>query len=409
MNEPRCRFCGAELSVVFADLGMSPPSNAFLDETSLTKMEPFYPLKAFVCERCFLVQLEEFESPENIFSDYVYFSSYSTSWLEHCRRYAERMVEELSLRSGRQVVEIASNDGYLLQYFAALGVDVLGVEPAANVARTAIDKGIPTEIAFFGTETARRLRDRGIRADLIAANNVLAHVPDINDFVEGVRILLADRGTVTFEFPHLLELIENNQFDTIYHEHFSYLSATTVARILERHGLGIVRAESLPTHGGSLRIWAMHRDAAPELDGSRDRIFQIERDAGLDDLSTYQHFTARMEEVKRRLLEFLISVRGRGERIAAYGAAAKGTTLLNYCGIRTDFIDYIVDRNPYKQHKYLPGCHVPVYPVERIAETKPDYVLILPWNLRTEVAEQMADVRRWGGKFVVPIPKLEIF
>lgn len=409
MNQPRCRFCGADLSVVFADLGMSPPSNAFLDESSLTKMERFYPLKAFVCDVCFLVQLEQFESAEQIFSDYVYFSSYSTTWLDHCRRYAERMVRELPLGSGQRVVEIASNDGYLLQYFAALGVNVLGVEPAANVARTAIDKGIPTEIAFFGTETARRLRDGGIRADLIAANNVVAHVPDINDFVEGVRILLADNGIVTFEFPHLLELIENNQFDTIYHEHFSYLSATTITRILERHALRIVRIEQLPTHGGSLRVWAMHQAGARELDKSGDDVFRIERDAGLNDIAMYQTFTDRVEEVKRRLLEFLISARDEGKRIAAYGAAAKGTTLLNYCGVRTDFVDYIVDRNPHKHHKYLPGCHVPVYSVERINETKPDYVLILPWNLRTEVAEQMAAVRSWGGKFVVPIPKLEIF
>jgi len=403
-----CRFCHAPLETVFVDLGMSPPSNAFLNESRLAMMERFYPLRAFVCGNCFLVQLEEFESPSEIFSDYVYFSSYSTSWLDHCRRYVDMVSSELALGPEHRVVEIASNDGYLLQYFVEKGVPVLGVEPAANVARTAIGKGIPTEIAFFGTETASTLRDRDLHADLILGNNVLAHVPDINDFVEGVRVLLKPEGTATFEFPHLLALIKHNQFDTIYHEHFSYFSAGTVAQIFSKHDLQIVRIDELPTHGGSLRIWVRHKGSGQPGE-SLAKILAGERAAGLDRLETYAAFPARVESIKRRLLEFFISARDRGKTVAAYGAAAKGTTLLNYCGVRTDFVDYIVDRNPHKQNKYLPGCHIPIYDPERIAQTRPDYLLILPWNIRDEIVEQMSTIREWGGKFVVPIPELEVF
>jgi SAM-dependent methyltransferase len=395
--------------VVFADLGMSPPSNAFLNERRLSMMERFYPLKVYVCGTCFLVQLEEFESPSELFADYVYFSSYSTSWLDHCKRYVERVRRELSLGSEHRVVELASNDGYLLQYFKEAGVPVLGVEPAANVAQTAIDKGIRTEVAFFGEATATALRDRGDGADLIVANNVLAHVPDLNDFVEGVRILLRQGGTATFEFPHVLKLIRYHQFDTIYHEHFSYFSALTIDKVFSAHGLRVLDMEELPTHGGSLRVWAVHADdSRPSKDGVA-RVIGEEVGAGLDQLDVYASFQERIDMTKRSLLTFLIDARSRGKRVAAYGAAAKGTTLLNYCGIRTDFIDYVVDRNPNKQGKYLPGCHVPVYDPGRFRQTRPDYVLVLPWNIRDEITEQERGIRSWGGKFVVPIPELEIF
>jgi len=323
--------------------------------------------------------------------------------------YVDRIVQELSLKSNSLVVELASNDGYLLQYFQEYGVPVLGVEPAANVALEAIKKGIPTEVAFFGAATARELRDRTGAADLIVANNVLAHVPDINDFVAGVRILLSDEGTATFEFPHLLQLIRYNQFDTIYHEHFSYLSLLAVLRIFKAHDLKVVHVEELTTHGGSLRVWAKLETARQPPDESVTVMMRLEYAADLAKLETYTAFAARAEATKRHLLKFLIEVRESGKHIAAYGAAAKGTTLLNYCGIRTDFIDYVVDRNPHKQGKYLPGCHVPVYNTERISETRPDYLLILPWNLRAEIEDQMSEIRSWGGQFVVPIPTVEVF
>ena len=409
MTNRLCRFCNAHLDVLFVDLGMSPPSNSFLTEAQVLTMERFYPLRVYVCAECFLVQLEEFESPSEIFSDYVYFSSYSTSWLRHSRMYVDRIVQELSLKSNSLVVELASNDGYLLQYFQEYGVPVLGVEPAANVALEAIKKGIPTEVAFFGAATARELRDRTGAADLIVANNVLAHVPDINDFVAGVRILLSDEGTATFEFPHLLQLIRYNQFDTIYHEHFSYLSLLAVLRIFKAHDLKVVHVEELTTHGGSLRVWAKLETARQPPDESVTVMMRLEYAADLAKLETYTAFAARAEATKRHLLKFLIEVRESGKHIAAYGAAAKGTTLLNYCGIRTDFIDYVVDRNPHKQGKYLPGCHVPVYNTERISETRPDYLLILPWNLRAEIEDQMSEIRSWGGQFVVPIPTVEVF
>jgi len=402
-----CRFCGTQLDHVFADLGMSPLSNAFLRSDQLEQMEAFFPLTARVCAECFLVQLPAVETPEKIFSDYAYFSSYSETWLDHARRYCEAMIRRLSLGPASQVVEIASNDGYLLQYFAVAGVPVLGVEPAANVAQVAREKGIETVVRFFGVDAARELAARGKSADLLLGNNVLAHVPDINDFVGGLALLLRRGGTITMEFPHLVQLMRGNQFDTIYHEHFSYLSLITVRRIFAAHALAIHDVEQLQTHGGSLRIFAGHADehtpgpAVLALDAE-------ERALGLDDLATYARFAEQVCETKRALLEFLIRVKAEGKRVAAYGAPAKGNTLLNYCGVRTDFIDFTVDRSPHKQGLFLPGTHIPVYGPDRLRETRPDYVLILPWNLRDEIIEQMKDVRSWGGQFVVPIPRVEI-
>ena len=402
-----CRFCGTKLDHVFADLGMSPLSNSYLKPEQLEQMEPFYPLTVRVCAECFLVQLPAVETPENIFSDYAYFSSYSETWLEHARRYCEAMTSRLNLNERSQVVEIASNDGYLLQYFAKANIPVLGVEPAANVAEVARQKGIDTVVRFFGVETARELAAQGRSADLLLGNNVLAHVPDINDFVAGQKILLKPGGVITMEFPHLVQLMRGNQFDTIYHEHFSYLSLLTVRRIFASHGLTIFDVEELPTHGGSLRIHAGH-------DGEHttgDRVMALEnaeRDFGLDQLDTYARFADHVRETKRELLTFLIRAKEEGKRVAAYGAPAKGNTLLNYCGVRTDFIEFTVDRSPHKQGHFLPGTHIPIHAPDRIRETRPDYVLILPWNLRDEIAEQMKDIRQWGGKFVVPIPRVEV-
>jgi SAM-dependent methyltransferase len=402
-----CRFCDTTLTHSFCDLGMSPLSNSFVSAERLNAMEPFYPLHAFVCEACFLVQLDEFESPEEIFSDYVYFSSYSDSWLEHSRQYAEAMTQRLGLDATSQVVEIASNDGYLLQYFAKSGIPVLGVEPAANVATVATEKGIPTLVKFFGVETATELRESGRQADLLLGNNVLAHVPDINDFVAGMTILLKPGGVITMEFPHLLKLIEFNQFDTIYHEHFSYLSLHAVERIFKAHGLQVFDVDELPTHGGSLRIYARH-DRAEPVETNVEVLRQTEQDAGIDLLSTYAAFGKRVEATKRTLLEFLIKAKAEGKSIAGYGAPAKGNTLLNYCGVRRDFVDFTVDRNPAKQNHYLPGTHIPVFAPEKIDELKPDYVLILPWNIRAEIIGKMGHIRDWGGKFVVPIPTVEV-
>jgi len=402
-----CRFCETTLTHSFCDLGMSPLSNSFVPAERLNAMEPFYPLHAFVCECCFLVQLDEFESPEEIFSDYAYFSSYSDSWLEHSRRYAEAMTQRLGLDSTSQVVEIASNDGYLLQFFAKSGVPALGVEPAANVAAVATEKGIPTLVKFFGVETATEMRESGQQADLLLGNNVLAHVPDINDFVAGMTILLKPGGVITMEFPHLLKLIEFNQFDTIYHEHFSYLSLHSVERIFKAHGLQVFDVDELPTHGGSLRIYARHDNAEP-VETNIEILRQAEQDAGIDLLSTYAAFGDRVEATKRRLLEFLIKAKAEGKSIAGYGAPAKGNTLLNYCGVRRDFVDFTVDRNPAKQNHYLPGTHIPVFAPEKIDELKPNYVLILPWNIKDEIVDKMGHIRDWGGKFVVPIPTVEV-
>jgi SAM-dependent methyltransferase len=408
MTGPKCRSCGAPLEATFVDLGMSPLANSLLTAEQASAMEPFYPLHARVCAKCFLVQLEEFESPENIFSNYLYFSSYSDAWLAHCSRYAGKMIEMLRLGSQSKVVEIASNDGYLLQFFAKHKIPVLGIEPARNVARVAIEKGIPSEVAFFGSQTASRLKSEHA-ADLIAANNVLAHVPDINDFVSGFKILLKPGGTITVEFPHLLHLIAENQFDTIYHEHYSYLSLLSVEAIFKRHGLSLHDVEELPTHGGSLRIFAGHsEEGRPERPGLA-AVREKERMAGLDRVETYTRFAESVVARKSDVLAFLIEQQRAGKTVVGYGAAAKGNTLLNYCGIGPEFISYVVDRSPHKQGRLLPGSHIPVLAPSAVFETRPDYLFILPWNLRDEIAGQMSGIREWGGRFVTPIPRLEIF
>ncbi|GMQ76433.1 MAG: class I SAM-dependent methyltransferase [Gammaproteobacteria bacterium] len=403
-----CRFCATPLEHDFVDLGMSPLSNAFLEADELNRMERFYPLRAYVCGECFLVQLEEFESPDEIFRDYVYFSSYSDSWLAHAREFAAGATDRFGLDARSLVVEIASNDGYLLQYFNERGIPVLGIEPARNVAQVAIDAGIDTVTEFFGVALARRLREERQGCDLLVGNNVLAHVPDLNDFVAGLEFLLADNGALSMEFPHLLQLVEHTQFDTIYHEHFSYFSLLAAQRIFRHHGLEIFDVEELPSHGGSLRIYAQHPDGGYPHRDSVERLLARERDAGLDRLEIYRHFSERVHEVKRDLLEFLIEARRAGKRSVGYGAPAKGNTLLNFCGVGTDFIEYTVDRSPHKQGRFLPGTHIPVHSPERIAQTRPDYVLILPWNLQDEIVEQMTHIRSWGGRFVVPIPRLAV-
>jgi SAM-dependent methyltransferase len=410
VSERRCRFCAAPLRLSFADLGMSPISNAYLKAEQLDRMEPFYPLHARACTSCFLVQLEQFEPPERIFSDeYAYFSSYSDSWLAHCRAYTEAMIARFGYAAGSLVVEIASNDGYLLQYFAQRGVPVLGIEPAANVARAAEAKGIPTRVQFFGTQTAKALAAEGRRADLLLGNNVLAHVPDLNDFVRGMAILLAPGGVITMEFPHLLRLVAENQFDTIYHEHFSYFSFGTAERVFAAHGITLFDVEELPTHGGSLRIFGRHADdAAKPVSPRVAKLRREEHDAGLGRPGTYTAFAEQIRATKRALLRFLIDAKEQGKRVAGYGAPAKGNTLLNYCGVRSDLVEYTVDRSPHKQGMFLPGTHIPIHAPERIAETRPDYLLILPWNLRDEIVAQMAHVRAWGGKFVVPIPSVTV-
>ena len=408
MTSASCRFCGAALDVVFADLGMSPLANSYVPPERANAMEPFYPLRALVCRECFLVQLEEFESAEAIFSDYAYFSSYSSTWLEHSRRYVEQMVDRFGLDGASHVVELASNDGYLLQYFVERGIDVLGIEPAANVAEVAVAKGVPTLVEFFGVQTARPLAEER-RADLLLGNNVLAHVPDLNDFVAGMKVLLAEDGVVTMEFPHLLRLIEENQYDTIYHEHFSYFSFLTVRQVFEAHGMRLFDVEELDTHGGSLRIYGRHAedDSKPETERARE-LLERERAAGLDDIETYRSYARRVEADKRDTLEFLIGLKREGRSIVGYGAPAKGNTLLNYCGIGTDFLDYTVDLNPHKQGHLLPGSHIPIRAVETLRETRPDVVLILPWNLRDEIVEQHAYIREWGGRFAARAPELRL-
>jgi SAM-dependent methyltransferase len=404
-----CRFCGASLTESFADLGMSPLSNGYIRPGQRNRAEPFYPLHAWACGACHLVQLEQFESPEHIFSDYLYFSSYSDSWLRHCETYAGRMIERFGLGGASRVVEIASNDGYLLQYFKAGGIPVHGVEPAANVAQVAIDRGIPSDVAFFGAQTARRLAGDGLAADLMAANNVLAHVPDINDFIAGFAILLKPAGVATFEFPSLHRLMAQSQFDTIYHEHFSYLSLLFVEQLMARHGLRVFDVEELPTHGGSLRVYACHAGAShiatPGVEAQRRR----EHGFGMADMDTYRAFSRQVVDIKAQVLEFFLAARREGKRVAGYGAPAKGNTLLNYCGVGPEFMSFTVDRSPHKQGMLLPGSRIPVLHPDAIGEAKPDYVFILPWNLREEIAGQMAAVRQWGGRFVVPIPALEIF
>jgi SAM-dependent methyltransferase len=393
----------------FVDLGMSPLCESFLSADQLNQMERFYPLHVYICEKCLLVQLKEYVCPENIFTEYAYFSSYSDSWLQHAKTYTDLMVGRFKIGAQSQVIELASNDGYLLQYFVEKGIPVLGVEPAANVAQTAIKKGIPTVVKFFGTKTARELSAERGKADLLLGNNVLAHVPDLNDFVAGMKLLLKPEGVITMEFPHVMRLMEENQFDTIYHEHFSYFSFATVEKVFPAHGLTIFDVEELPTHGGSLRIYARHSENAEAP--ITQRLIQLkarEKAAGFTCLKTYLCFVKKVEETKRNLLDFLIKAKREGKSVAGYGAPGKGNTLLNYCGIRTDFIDYTVDRNPYKHGKYTPGTHIPIYDPGKIRETKPDYIFILPWNLKAEIMKQLAYVREWGGRFIIPIPKVTI-
>jgi SAM-dependent methyltransferase len=401
-----CRFCKSALRHTFVDLGMSPLCESYLRPEQLNEMEPFYPLHVFVCEECFLVQLEEFVSPDNIFKEYAYFSSYSDSWLDHCRRYTEQMLDRFRLNGKSLVVELASNDGYLLQYFVHKNIPVLGIEPAANVAKVAEEKKVPTLVEFFGKPLAAKLASQGKQADLLVGNNVLAQVPDLCDFVAGMKILLKPGGVLTLEFPHLLMLMQENQFDTIYHEHFSYFSFLTAERIFGAHELVLFDVEELPTHGGSLRIYGRHKE-----DSSRpvtSRVVELRRReaaVGLMHVESYRSFAERVKNNKRELLECLIRAKREGKSIVGYGAPGKGNTLLNFCGIGRDFIDYVVDRNPYKQGKFTPGTHIPIHSPERINETRPDYLLILPWNLKNEIMQQMGRIREWGGKFIVPIPE----
>lgn len=409
-KQPECRFCGAPLTETFVDLGMSPPCENFLTRDQLNHVEHFYPLHVRVCTECFLVQLEEYVSAEEIFTEYAYFSSYSTSWIEHARKYVERIIPRLGLGKDSLAVELASNDGYLLQHFLPHSVPVLGIEPAKNVAEVAIEKGIDTLVEFFGVDCARQLVADGRRADLIAGNNVFAQVPDLNDFVGGMKILLADKGVVTLEFPHLVRLIEENQFDTIYHEHYSYFSLYTTMRIFQRHGMEVFDVEELPSHGGSLRVYARHQENGDlPVTEAVTALLDRELDAGITDLTYYRAFQQQVIHTKHKLLEFLIAAKEDGKTIAGYGAPGKGNTLLNYAGIREDFLDYVVDRNPYKHGRYLPGTHIPIFDVDHIEKTKPDFLLILPWNLKKEIMEQTAYIREWGGHHVVPIPEVKVF
>ena len=410
MNIGACRFCGRSLQHTFANLGMSPLANSYIKPTQTNQVERFFPLHALVCDGCFLVQLQEFESPEAIFGDYAYFSSFSDSFLQHAKAYVEMAVDRFKLTSKSQVVEIASNDGYLLQYFVQKGIPVLGIEPAANVAEVAMKRGIPSLVRFFGTRTAFEMKQEGRQADLLVGNNVLAHVPNLNDFVAGIKIVLKEDGVVTMEFPHLVRLMEDGLFDTIYHEHFSYFSFFTVEQVFAKHGLVLFDVEEVPTHGGSLRIYGRHAEHEALPIGPRvSELKQKERDLNLNRLKPYLAFAERVARVKRNLLRFLIDAKDADKVIAAYGAPAKGNTLLNYCGIRTDFIDYTMDRSPHKQGQYLPGSHIPILSPDAAKETKPDYLLILVWNLKDEVMEQMKFIREWGGRFVIPLPDVTIY
>jgi hypothetical protein len=410
MKPTACRACGAPLTRSFVDLGMSPLANSFVPMARAEEGETFYPLHAKVCEACHLVQLAEFEEPKNIFSDeYAYFSSFSASWLAHAQRYCAAMTARFGLGADAHVAEVASNDGYLLQYFARDGIRVTGIEPAGNCAAAAQARGVHTEVAFFGTATGREIAARRGQAALIAANNVLAHVPDIHDFLGGFREMLLPEGVATFEFPHLLSLMRHDQFDTIYHEHFSYLALGPVAKVLAAQRLRVFDVERLPTHGGSLRLFVCHVGANHAETPAVAALAAEERAEGLDDLARYDAFAPRVVAIKCAVLDFLIAARREGKTVAAYGAAAKGNTLLNYCGVGPEFIAFAVDRNPVKQNTLLPGTRIPVHGVEAVAERKPDYLLILPWNLRDEVAQQMQEIRGWGGRFVTAIPRVEVF
>jgi len=409
VNDMNCRFCNTQLEYCFVSLGSSPLSNSYLTKEQLHGMEIFYPLDVYVCDDCYLVQLEAFESPVNIFSHYAYFSSYSQTWIKHAKDYVDKMISTFGINNRSFVIEIASNDGYLLQYFIEKGIPVLGIEPAANVAEAARKKGIPTEVCFFGAETAIKLAKEGKCADLLLGNNVLAHVPDLNDFVRGLKILLKPQGVITMEFPHLMKLMEQTQFDTIYHEHLSYFSFLTVEKIFSAHGLTVFDVEELPTHGGSLRIYACHKEDKTKRFSQRSlELKQREIDAGYTSINHYLSFNEKVEALKRSLLKSLIQLKEDGKTIVGYGAPAKGNTLLNYCGIGTDFIDYTVDRNPHKQGHYLPGSRIPIEAPDKVKETKPDYLFILPWNIKDEIMEQMAFIKEWGGKFVVPIPEVVV-
>jgi len=406
----RCRICENEISEPFLSLGNSPLSNAYLSKDELKRNEVYYPLELYFCDKCYLVQLEEFEAPENIFSaDYAYFSSYSESWLEHCRRYTESVIKRFALDHRSFVVEIASNDGYLLQYFKKHKIPILGIEPATGAADEAIRKGIPTEIAFFNASYAKEKLQNDKQADLLIGNNVLAHNPNLHDFVEGLRLALKPDGVITMEFPHLLTLIEGNQFDTVYHEHFSYFSFSAALTLFAKHDLELFDVEEIPTHGGSLRVYAKHKQDTSKPRTERvDRLLQKEATAGLFDLDTYYKFGENVKLTKRMLLHCLIHIKNSGKKIVGYGAPAKGNTLLNYCGIRTDFLDYTVDRSPAKQGKFLPGTHIPVKHPDVIKKDKPDYILILPWNIKEEIMHQLDYVHEWGGRFIIPIPTVAV-
>ena len=403
-----CRLCQQPLSHTFVDLGMSPLCESFVPADKIDAMEPTYPLHVLVCDACWLVQLREYVSPDHIFTEYAYFSSYSTSWVAHAKAYCEMIKPWLGLGPDSLVVELACNDGYLLQHFGPLGVPVLGVEPAANVAKHANAKGIPTEVGFFGRALASKLVAEGRRADLVVGNNVLAHVPDINDFVAGIAMLLKPDGIATLEFPHLERLMAENQFDTIYHEHFSYLSAVVIDRLAKMHDLSFVDVEELPTHGGSLRIYLARARSKHNVTPRVTALIARENKLGFRRLDSYTAFADQVRRTKRELLSFLIAAKNDGKRIVGYGAPGKGNTLLNYCGIGTDFLDFTVDRNPYKHGRFTPSMHLPIKPVEAIDAAKPDYILILPWNLQHEIVGQMAHVADWGGKFVVPIPTVTV-
>jgi len=404
----QCRFCKTELEHVFIDLFNSPPSNSFLTKEQLNEPEVFYPLKVYTCSNCFLVQIDEYKKSDAIFNnEYVYYSSYSSSWLAHAKRYVELMTERFGLNKDSQVIEIASNDGYLLQYFKQKNIPVLGIEPTANTAKVAEEKGIESIVDFFGVRLAKALVGKGIKADVLLGNNVLAHVPDINDFVAGMKIDLKADGVITMEFPHLMQLIENSQFDTIYHEHFSYLSFYTVKKIFEAQGLEMFDVDELPTHGGSLRIYAKHKkDNSKTIADNVNVLLKKEEDKGMLDLSYYNNFQQKALNIKLAFTNFLIQQKKAGKKVAAYGAAAKGNTLLNYCGIKNDLIDFVVDANPHKQNKWLPASHIPVVNEEYLKQTKPDYVVIFPWNLKDEITKQLNYIKDWNAQFVIAIPEL---
>jgi SAM-dependent methyltransferase len=413
-NQPKtvskpCRFCDTALRRTFVDLGMSPLCETYPSAADLNRGEVYYPLHVYVCEQCFLVQLDEYESPDNIFSDYAYFSSYSDSWLKHAENYCNKMVKQFDLSGKSLVIEAASNDGYLLQYFVRQNIPVLGIEPAANVAKVAVEKGIPTLVRFLGAQLAKELAAEGRCADLVVGNNVLAQVPDLNDFVEGLKILLKPEGVLTLEFPHLLRLIERNEFDTIYHEHFSYFSMLSTVRIMTAHGMKVFDVEELSTHGGSLRVYACRAESKTHrLDPKVSHLILAEEKAGLASPEGYESFALQVKQTKLSLVEFLLTAARQGKTVAGYGAPGKSATLLHYCGIGKDLIEYTVDRSPHKQGRYLPGTHIPIHHPDRIRETKPDYIIILPWNLKDEIMEQLKYIREWGGRFVVPIPEVTV-